>query len=98
MSLVLLGLDTSLSGDSFGSDSSADLLKSHASPTSFLSDNSNDLIWFVMEWRDRGMPVTCFALIQKATQLKLAEERPYHARAMVMPCFMNQHYLMHWLS
>ncbi len=48
-----------------------------------------------MEWRDRSMTVTHFALIHKAIQLKPEfEERSYPADMMVMSHFMYQHDLV----
>jgi len=41
-------------------------------PVGFLDDIQEELIAFVTDWRDRGMPVTRFALVHKIGQLKPA--------------------------
>ena len=68
----LSGLDTEsiVKSGVFCSVSSADFNTNHSGPSGFLDDIADELIRHFMEWRDRGMPVTRFALDQKATQLK----------------------------
>ncbi len=36
------------------------LVKNHKGPAGYLDDIQEQLIDFVNDWRDRGMPVTCF--------------------------------------
>jgi hypothetical protein len=40
-----------------------DLNKNHRGPAGYLDDIQKELIAFVTDWRDRGMPVTRFALV-----------------------------------
>jgi hypothetical protein len=47
-----------------------DIVKNHRDPVGYLDDIQEDLIDFVTGWRDRGMPVTRFALVCKIGQLK----------------------------
>ena len=47
------------------------IVRNHRDPVGYL-DIKEELIAFVSEWRDRGMPVTCFALVRKIGQLKPA--------------------------
>jgi hypothetical protein len=42
----------------------------HRGPTGFLDDIQEELIAFVTDWRDRGMPVTRFAVSKKETIVK----------------------------
>jgi len=44
----------------------------HRGPVEFLDCIQEELIAFVTDWRDRGMPVTCFELVHKIGQLKPA--------------------------
>ena len=44
----------------------------HRGPAGFLDDIQEELIAFVTDWRDRGMPVTRFALVRKIGSLKPA--------------------------
>jgi hypothetical protein len=78
------------------SDSLTKSKKHHDGPSGFLSDIAEELIRYVMEWRDRGMPVTRFALAQKAAQLKPEfGERSYQARMMVISRFIFNNDLVH---
>jgi hypothetical protein len=47
-----------------------DIVKNHTGPAGYLDDIQEQLIDFVTDWRDRGMPVTRFALVRKIGQLK----------------------------
>jgi transposase-like protein len=47
-----------------------DATQNHRGPAGFLDDIQEELISFVSEWRDRGMPVTRFALVRKLGGLK----------------------------
>jgi hypothetical protein len=47
-----------------------DAVSHHRGPAGFLDDIQEELISFVSEWRDRGMPVTRFALVRKIGRLK----------------------------
>ena len=47
-----------------------DATKNYKGPAGFLDDIQEELIAFVSEWRDRGMPVTRFALVRKIGRLK----------------------------
>ena len=47
-----------------------DATHNHRGPTGFLDDIQEELIAFVTDWRDRGMPVTRFALVRKIGRLK----------------------------
>ena len=46
------------------------LQQDHQGPPSFIHDIEPQLLSFIYEWRDRGMPVSCISVIQKAIQLK----------------------------
>ena len=46
------------------------IVRHHRGPAGFLDDIQEELIAFVSEWRDCGMPVTCFALVHKIGHLK----------------------------
>ena len=48
-----------------------DATHNHRGPAGFLDDIQEELIAFVSEWSDRGMPVTRFALVRKIGRLKL---------------------------
>jgi len=47
-----------------------DATHNHRGPAGFLDDIQEELIAFVSEWRDRGMPVTRYALVRKIGHLK----------------------------
>jgi hypothetical protein len=42
----------------------------HQGPPSFIHDIEPQLLSFIYEWRDRGVPVSCISVVQKAIQLK----------------------------
>ena len=46
------------------------LQQDHQGPPSFVHDIEPQLLSFIYEWRDRGMPVSRFSVVQKVTQLK----------------------------
>ena len=50
----------------------AEKTQNHPGPEGFLDDIKDELINFITEWRDRGLPVSRFAVLQKATQYKPA--------------------------
>ncbi len=93
----LLGLDTSSSWISMSSkEFMAKSKKHHAGPTGFLDDVSKELICYVMEWYNRGMPVTCYVIVQKVTQLKPElRERFFPACIMFIFWFMLNNDLVH---
>jgi hypothetical protein len=96
----LLGLDSistrTIMRSITSSDSSTESKKHHDGPSGFLSDIAEELICYVMEWSDRGMPVTRFALAQKATQLKPEfGKRSYQACMMVISRFIFNNNLVH---
>jgi hypothetical protein len=54
-------------------------------PTSILADIKHDLTLFITEWRDRGMPVSCWTIVKKAGELKPEFlDKSYHARAIAV--------------
>jgi hypothetical protein len=68
----------------------------HRGPAGFLDDIQEELIAFVSEWRDRGMPVTRFALVRKIRRLKpefLLKSST--ARLMCISCFLSANNLVH---
>ncbi len=64
--------------------------------TGCLDDIEGELLLFVSEWRDRGMPVTRFAVTRKACQLIL--EKTPHARAKCISRFLAKHELVHRMA
>jgi hypothetical protein len=46
------------------------LWQDHQGPPSFIHDIEPQLLSFIYDWRDRGMPVSPFSVVQKAIQLK----------------------------
>ena len=46
------------------------IVRNHRGPAGYLDDIQEELIAFVTDWRDCGMPVTRFALVRKIGQLK----------------------------
>ena len=68
----------------------------HRGPVGFLDDIQEELIAFVTDWRDRGMPVTRFALVRKIGQLKPAFlEKTGTARLMCVSRFLSANNLVH---
>ena len=49
-----------------------DTVRNHRCPAGYMDDIQEELIAFVTDWRDRGMPVTRFALVRKIGSLKPA--------------------------
>jgi transposase-like protein len=73
-----------------------DATQNHRGPARFLDDIQEELISFVSEWRDRGMPVTRFALVRKIGRLKpefLLKSSA--ARLMCISCFLSVNNLVH---
>ena len=74
-------------------------LRNHTVPEGFLNDNKEQFINFIMQWRDRGLPVTCFTVIQKATVLKPDfAEKSLPACFMCVSCFLHQNNLVHRIT
>jgi len=46
------------------------IVRNHRGPVGYLDDIQEELIAFVTDWRDHGMPVTHFALVRKIGSLK----------------------------
>jgi hypothetical protein len=70
--------------------------KNHRGPENFLDDIAQDLVNFVSQWRDPGMPVSRLAVICKAGQLKPAfKEKTLSARQMCVSCFLLKNNLVH---
>ncbi len=46
------------------------IVRNYSGPAGYLDDIQEELIAFVTDWRDHGMPVTHFALVRKIGQLK----------------------------
>jgi len=68
----------------------------HRGPLGFLDDIQEELIAFVTNWRDRGMPVTRFALVRKIGQLKPAFlEKTGTACLMCVLRFLSTNNLVH---
>ena len=68
----------------------------HRGPAGFLDDIQEELIAFVADWRDRGMPVTCFALVRKIGQLKPSFlEKSSTAHLMCISRFLFTNNLVH---
>ena len=61
----------------------SNLWQDHQGPPSFIHDIEPQLLSFIYEWRDRGMPVSCFSVVQKAIQLK-----PEFAEKTMKACMM----------
>ena len=72
------------------------LLQDHPGPPSFVHDIEPQLLSFIYEWRDRGMPVSRFSVVQKAIQLKPEfAEKTMRARMMCVSGFLHKHDLVH---
>ena len=77
----------------------ADKAKHHPGPEGFLEDIKEELVTFITEWRDRGLPVSRFAVLQKATQHKPAlADKSLPARYMIVSRFLHQNNLVHRLA
>ena len=72
------------------------LQQDHQGPPSFLRDIEPQLLSFIYEWRDRGMPVSRFSVVQKVTQLKPEfAEKTMRARMMCASRFLHKYDLVH---
>ena len=75
------------------------LQQDHQGPPSFIHDIEPQLLSFIYEWRDRGMPVGHFSVVQKATQLKPEfAEKTIQARLMCVSQFLHKYDLVHRIS
>jgi hypothetical protein len=65
--------------------SRSEIVRNGPGPTSILADIKHDLILFITEWRDRGMPVSRWTVVKKAGELKPEFlDQSYHARAIAV--------------
>ncbi len=72
------------------------IVRNHRGPAGYLDDIQEELIAFVTDWRDRGMPVTHFALVRKIGQLKPEFlEKTSNARLMCVSHFFVLNNLVH---
>ena len=72
------------------------LKQDHQGPPSFIHDIEPQLLSFIYEWRERGMPVSCFSVVQKAIQLKPEfAKKTMRARTMCVSGFLHKHDLVH---
>jgi hypothetical protein len=72
------------------------LQQDHQGPPSFVHDIEPQLLSFIYEWRDRGMPVSRFSVVQKATQLKPEfAEKTMRACMMCVSRFLHKYDLVH---
>ena len=72
------------------------LQQDHQGPPSFIHDIEPQLLSFIYEWRDRGMPVSHFSVVQKAIQLKPEfAEKTLKARFMCASRFLHKYNLVH---
>ena len=68
----------------------------HKGPEGFLDNVKEELIEFITEWRDRGLPVSRFSVLQKATQFKPTfAEKSLAARYMCISRFLLANNLVH---
>ncbi len=68
----------------------------HQGPPSFIRDIEPQLLLFIYEWRDRGIPVSRFSVVQKAIQLKPEfAEKTMRARMMCVSQFLHKYDLVH---
>ena len=68
----------------------------HRGPVGFLDCIQEELIAFVTDWRDCGMPVTHFALVHMIGSLKPAFlEKTSSAHLMCVSCFLAANFLLH---
>jgi hypothetical protein len=76
-----------------------DATQNHRGPAGFLDDIQEELISFVSEWRDRGMPVTRFALVRKIGRLKREFLlKSSTARLMCISRFLSVNNLVHHVA
>jgi hypothetical protein len=72
------------------------LQQDHQGPPSFIHDIEPQLLSFIYEWRERGMPVSRFSVVQKAIQLKPEfAEKTMRARMMCVSQFLHKYDLVH---
>ena len=91
--------DAALPALSDASSAFADRARNHQGPEVFLEDIKEELVTFITEWRDRGLPVSRFAVLQKATQHKPAlADKSLPARYMIVSRFLHQNNLVHRLA
>ena len=73
-----------------------DIVRNHRGPAGYLDDIQEELIAFVTDWRDCGMPVTHFALVRMIGSLKPAFlEKTSSAHLMCVSCFLAANFLLH---
>ena len=81
------------------SSDAADKTRNHNGPEGFLDDIKDELITFITEWRDRGLPVSRCAVVQKATQYKPAfAEKTLPARYICVSRFLHQNNMVHRIA
>ena len=76
-----------------------DKTRNHQGPDGFLDDVKEELMTFITEWRDRGLPVSRFAVLKKATECKpefAAKTLP--ARYMCISRFLHKNNLVHRIA
>ena len=77
----------------------AEKKQNHQGPEGFLDDIKDELISFITEWRDRGLPVSRFAVLQKATQYKPTfAEKSLPARYMCISRFLHANNMVHRIA
>jgi hypothetical protein len=92
-------LDANLPDLSTDASDIAEKNKNHQGPEGFLDDVKEELIAFITEWRDRGLPVSRFAVLQKATQCKPQfAEKTLSARYMCISRFLHHNNLVHRIA
>jgi hypothetical protein len=92
--------DANLPDLSTDSSDIAEKNKNHQGPEGFLDDIKDELISFITEWRDRGLPpVSRFAVLQKATQYKPTfAEKSLPARYMCISHFLHANNMVHRIA
>ncbi len=72
------------------------LQQDHHGPPSFIHDIEPQLFLFIYEWRERGMPVSRFSVVQKAIHLKPEfAMKTMRARMMCLFRFLHKYDLVH---
>ena len=75
------------------------LFQLHPGPTSILHDIEQDLVDFVEEWRQKGLPVNRYSLVKKVIQLKPEfSEKSEHAAKMSISRFLARNNLTHRMA
>jgi hypothetical protein len=91
--------DASLPDLSNASNAFGDKARNHQGPEGFLDDIKEELVTFVTEWRDRGLPVSRFAVLMKATQYKPEfANKTLPARYITISRFLRKNNLVHRLA